>query len=687
MDNKKNILNFKESDFFSSSSDIFKTFPQESETDNLSSEKFKSINASEIANFIEEVLKFKAKKDTASKKKLIKKVSARTKQIRDIENKSDFSLKETSSEKITNSSITKTSYINWDEKNPLCHSAAHILAHAISIYLPGTKFWHGPAQDNNEFFYDVDPTRPISEKDLPNIEKIMKDLVNQNLRFERFQLSKKEALDFFKSKGEIYKVKTLKEKIKDDDTVSLYKDGNFVDLCRGPHIDSTKRIKAIKLLDVSGSYFEGEQGNKMLTRIRGMAFENEADLKNRLHVIEEAKKRDHRKIGKELDFFSIQEDGGPGLIFYHPKGAFLRHLIEQFVKEEHLKRGYQFVIGPQILKSDIWVKSGHYSYYKENMFIFKTEDEKEYALKPMNCPGHMLIFKTRVRSYRDLPLRFFELGNVCRNEKSGVLHGLLRVRNFTQDDAHIFCMQDALQPEIASVVDFVFYVLDTFGFKEREIEISTRPEGSIGSDEAWEKATAALKGALDSKKVTYKVCEGEGAFYGPKIDIKIKDALGRSWQCSTIQCDFALPERFDLEYTGSDGHKHRPVMLHRAILGSVERFMGTLLEHYSGALPLWLSPVQVSLIPVKDTHKEFAEKISAKLIAVGLRVEIQNPSETLGSRIRLAQTEKVPYMLVLGDKEIQADKIAVRARVQGDLGAMTMDDFLKRTNDELKAKI
>jgi len=344
------------------------------------------------------------------------------------------------------------------------------------------------------------------------------------------------------------------------------------------------------------------------------------------------------------------------------------------------------VIGPQILKSDVWIKSGHYSHYKENMFIFQTEDEKEYAIKPMNCPGHMLIFKTKIRSYRDLPLRFFELGNVCRNEKSGVLHGLLRVRNFTQDDAHIFCMAESFQKEIENVLDFVFFTLDTFGFKEREIEVSTRPEGSIGTDEDWDRATSALKGALDAKKVSYKICEGEGAFYGPKIDVKIKDALGRSWQCSTIQCDFALPERFDLEYTGADGHKHRPVMLHRAILGSVERFMGTLLEHYAGALPLWLSPVQVSLVPIGDTHLDYAADIAAKLKAAGLRVEIQGPSETLGSRIRSAQNEKIPYMLVMGDKEIQAGKVAVRSRTQGDLGPMAFEDFLKKTSDELKAR-
>ena len=468
--------------------------------------------------------------------------------------------------------------------------------------------------------------------------------------------------------------------------ISVVVDGDFTDLCKYPHAHSTGEIKAFKLTSVAGAYWRGIETNPVMQRIYGTAFSSKKDLDAFLKMREEAKKRDHRKIGKELDFFSIQDDGGPGLIFYHPKGAFLRHLIEQFVKEEHLKRDYKFVMGPQILKSDIWVRSGHFSYYKENMFVFKTEDEKEYAIKPMNCPGHMLIYGTQGRSYRDLPLRFFEMGNVCRNEKSGVLHGLLRVRNFTQDDAHIFCLPDQLEGEIASVVDFVFFVLDTFGFKEREIEISTRPENSIGTDADWKRATDALVNALKGKNIPYEVCEGEGAFYGPKIDIKIKDALGRSWQCSTVQCDFALPERFELEYTGSDGAKHRPVMLHRAILGSVERFMGTLLEHYAGALPLWLSPMQVSVIPVAEAHAAYAQEILEALKNSALRAEIQAPTETLGARIRKAQNEKVPYMIVLGDKEIQGKKVAVRSRSLGDLGAMGLSDFLAKAADEIKTR-
>ncbi len=558
------------------------------------------------------------------------------------------------------------------------------MAQAIKALYPDAKLGIGPSIDDG-FYYDIDCEHAFVPEDLKEIEKQMLEIVRSDFPFEKKVLSRDEAVEHFKKMNESYKVQLIEE-LDPKEEISIFKDGDFTDLCRGPHIRSTGQIKAFKLLSIAGAYWRGSEKNKMMQRIYGTAFFSKKELDEHIRMREEAKKRDHRKLGKELDFFSIQEDGGPGLIFYHPKGAFLRYLIEQFVRDEHLKRGYQFVMGPQILKSDIWMRSGHYSYYKENMFIFKSEDEKEYALKPMNCPGHMLIYGTKGRSYRDLPLRFFELGNVCRNEKSGVLHGLLRVRNFTQDDAHIFCMPEQLQAEIASVVDFVFFILDTFGFKERHIEISTRPQGSIGTDEDWDRATQALEGALKSKKVAYEICAGEGAFYGPKIDVKIKDALGRAWQCSTIQCDFALPERFDLEYTGPDGAKHRPVMLHRAILGSVERFIGTLLEHYAGALPLWLSPVQVSLIPVAQTHENYAADICLKLKEAGLRAEVQPPQDTLGARIRIAQTEKIPYMLILGDKEVSAQKVAVRSRSQGDQGQITLPEFLAKTGAEIASK-
>ncbi len=576
--------------------------------------------------------------------------------------------------------MTKVSE-QYTDLDKLRHSCAHVLAQAIKRKYPQAKLGIGPPVDEG-FFYDVQLSEPLAEAELEVIEKEMQEIIHANFTFEKKMVTAPDARKIFKEKNETFKLEMI-DQLEGSEDISIVVDGEFTDLCKYPHAQATGLIKAFKLTSVSGAYWRGNENGPVMQRIYGTAFFSKKDLDEFIRVREEAKKRDHRKIGKELDFFSVQEDGGPGLIFYHPKGALLRHLIEQFVKEEHLKRGYHFVIGPQILKSDIWVRSGHYSYYKENMFIFKTEDDKEYAVKPMNCPGHMLIFKTKSRSYRDLPLRFFEMGNVCRNEKSGVLHGLLRVRNFTQDDAHIFCLPEGLEKEISSVVDFVFYVLDTFGFVEREIEISTRPKDSIGTDEDWTRATSALEGALKEKKIDYKICEGEGAFYGPKIDIKIKDALGRSWQCSTIQCDFALPERFDLEYTGSDGNKHRPVMLHRAILGSVERFMGTLLEHYAGALPLWLSPMQVSVIPVSEAQTSYAQEVCNVLQESGLRVELQNSNETLGLRIRKAQNEKIPYMIVVGDKEIQAKKVAVRSRVKGDLGQTTIVELV----EELKREV
>jgi threonyl-tRNA synthetase len=568
----------------------------------------------------------------------------------------------------------------YSELDKLRHSCAHVLAQAVKRKYPHAKLGFGPPVEEG-FYYDIHLPEPLTDADLAAIEDEMAKVVKANYRFEKKSVSPDEARKIFKEKNETFKLETI-DQLAGQEELSVVVDGDFTDLCKYPHAEATGLIKAFKLTSVAGAYWKGIETNPVMQRIYGTAFFSQKELDAHLKMREEAKKRDHRKLGKELDFFSVQEDGGPGLIFYHPKGALLRYLIEQFVKEEHLKRRYEFVIGPQILKSDIWVRSGHFSYYKQNMFVFKTEDEKEYAVKPMNCPGHMLIFKTKGRSYRDLPLRFFEMGNVCRNEKTGVLHGLLRVRNFTQDDAHIFCVPDQLKDEIASVIDFTFFVLDTFGFKDREIELSTRPTNSIGTDADWERATAALKGALESKGIPYNVHEGEGAFYGPKIDVRIKDALGRAWQCSTIQCDFALPERFDLEFTGADGKKHRPAMLHRAILGSVERFMGTLIEHYAGALPFWLSPVQIAVIPVAAAHMDYAGNILKELSSAGFRAEIKPPEETLGARIRAAQTEKIPYMLVLGEKEIEAKKVAVRSRSKGDLGQRALDEWIGQLKEE-----
>ncbi|MDP3804229.1 MAG: threonine--tRNA ligase, partial [Candidatus Omnitrophota bacterium] len=452
----------------------------------------------------------------------------------------------------------------------LRHSTSHVMAQAVKSLWPETKLGFGPSIEDG-FYYDFDKEGPFAPEDLAKIEAEMRKIIKNNYKFERQELKKTEAIKLFKSMGETYKVELI-EKIPED-IVTIYKDGDFVDLCRGPHIESTGAIKAFKLLSIAGAYWHGIETNPMLQRIYGTAFETEKELKAYLTLIEEAKLRDHRVLGKQLEYFSFNEEVGPGLVLYHPKGAMLRSIIEDYIKKEHLKRGYQFVLGPHIMKSDIWMTSGHYDYYKENMYIFKIETQ-EYAIKPMNCPGHILVYKSKTRSYRELPLRYFELGTVYRNEKSGVLHGLLRVRGFTQDDAHIFCLRDQVEDEIIKVIDFVVDTLNVFGFEGFSIEVSTRPEKSIGKTEDWEAAEAALIGALKRKYLNYTINKGEGAFYGPKIDIKLKDALKREWQCATIQCDFALPERFELNYIDEDGKQKRPIMLHRVILGSLERFMG-----------------------------------------------------------------------------------------------------------------
>lgn len=569
----------------------------------------------------------------------------------------------------------------YTDLDKLRHSCAHVLAQAVKSFYPQAKLGIGPPVDYG-FFYDIDLDHRLTDEDLEKIEKKMLEIVKANYPYIKKEVPRPEAVDFFKKANEPYKLDII-DRLPADEKVTLVVDGDFTDLCKNPHVASTGEIKALKLLNVSGAYWRGIETNPMMQRVYGTAFYSQDELKKFLHAREEAKKRDHRKLGRELDLFSIQEEAGPGLVFYHPKGAMLRYLVENFVREEHLKRGYLFVGGPQILKSDVWKTSGHYSYYKENMFIHTAEDGKEYGIKPMNCPGHMLIYKTQTRSYRQFPLRFFELGNVCRNEKSGALHGLLRVRNFTQDDAHIFCLPEQLETEIASVIDFVFYVLGAFGFKDYEIELSTRPAESIGSEEIWHKATEALRGALEKKGLKYEVAPGGGAFYGPKIDLRIKDALGRAWQCSTIQCDFALPEKFELEYVSSGGEKKRPVMLHRAILGSVERFLGTLVEHYAGAFPLWVSPVQAALVPVSESHAAYAMELFRKLEASGIRPVYLEPGETLGKRVREANEEKIPYTLVVGDKEVEGGTVAVRRRGSREQTVMKVEDFLVKIRSEV----
>jgi len=562
----------------------------------------------------------------------------------------------------------------------LRHSCAHVMAQAVKRLFPGTKLGIGPAIEDG-FYYDFDSSHKFTLEDLEKIEEKMREVIKEDFPFVREEISKEEAIELFKKLGEDFKIDLLREI--PDNKVTIYRSGEFVDLCRGPHVESTGKIKAFKLLSIAGAYWHGIETNPMLQRIYGTCFFTQEELQEYLKKLEEIKRRDHRKLGKELEFFSIHEEAGAGLVFYHPKGAILRTIIEDYEKREHLKRGYQLVITPHILKADIWMRSGHYDYYKENMYIFKI-DGQEFAVKPMNCPGHILIYKSKLRSYRDLPLRFFELGSVYRYEKAGVLHGLLRVRGFTQDDAHIFCTEEQLIDEIKGVIDFVMKTMKVFGFEDYEIELSTRPQKSIGTDAQWERAESALKKALEEKGLSYGINPGEGAFYGPKIDIKLKDALKRTWQCATIQCDFALPERFDLTYTSADGSLKRPIMLHRVILGSMERFLGTLIEHYEGALPLWLSPIQIEIIPVSHKSIDYAEKVEKRLLEEGFRVELDRRDEKMEYKIRQAQLNKIPYMVIVGEKEKFSQTIRVRERKKGDLGEISLEKFIEDLKNELK---
>ncbi|MFO7569723.1 MAG: threonine--tRNA ligase, partial [Smithellaceae bacterium] len=565
----------------------------------------------------------------------------------------------------------------------LRHSIAHVMAHAVQDVFRGAKVTIGPSIEDG-FYYDFDYSEPFTVDDFAKIEKRMKQITAANYPFVRDVLPRAGAVDLFAARGEDYKVELINDLPSDVTEVSLYKDGDYIDLCRGPHVSSTGKIKAFKLLSVAGAYWRGDERNKMLQRIYGTGFADEAALKEHLDLIEEAKKRDHRRLGRELDLFSISDEAGAGLAIFHPKGMMLRYLIEDWERKEHLKRGYDMVMGPQILKVDLWKKSGHFDHYRENMY-FTEVDEQTYGIKPMNCLAHMLIYKSKIRSYRDLPLRYFELGTVHRHEKTGVLHGLLRVRQFTQDDAHILCMPEQLNSEIRAIADFVNYAMGVFGF-EYEVELSTRPEHSIGSDADWELATRALEGALKDNAIPYEVNEGDGAFYGPKIDFKLKDALKRKWQCATIQCDFTLPERFDLSYIGPDGEKHRPVMLHRVILGAVERFMGVLIEHYAGAFPVWLAPTQCVVLTVTDKHIPYAETVYNALIEAGIRCEKYFDNEKLGYKIRQAQMQKIPFMLVIGDKEMDAATVAPRARDGSNLGALTVEQFIALVQEMCEKK-
>ncbi len=559
----------------------------------------------------------------------------------------------------------------------LRHSTSHVMAQAVQELYPGVKISIGPSIENG-FYYDFDYERTFTPEDLEKIEARMREIITQNLPIKREALLKEEALKLYEDKGELYKVELLEEI--PDEKVTVYSQGDFTDLCRGPHLLSTGKIKAFKLTSVAGAYWRGDEKKKMLQRIYGTAFADQKKLDQYIHHLEEAKKRDHRKLGKELELFSFNEEVGAGLIIYHPKGAQLRRILEDFEVREHLKRGYQLAKGPQILKVDLWKKSGHLENYREYMY-FTEVDEQKYGLKPMNCLAHMIIYQSKIRSYRDLPLRYFELGTVHRHERAGVLHGLSRVREFTQDDAHIFCTLEQLDQEIKAIIDFVADVMKIFDF-DFEMELSTRPKKSIGSNEDWEKATSALKKVLDENNSPYQINEGEGAFYGPKIDVTLKDVLDRKWQCATIQCDFSLPEKFDLNYIGKDGEKHRPVMLHRVILGSLERFMGVLIEHYAGAFPTWLVPVQCIVLTITDKHISFGEDVFNQLLSHYIRVEKDFRNESLRLKIREAQLQKIPYMLIIGDKEAQTGGVSPRHRSGEDLKLMPLNEFVSLIEKE-----
>lgn len=573
-------------------------------------------------------------------------------------------------------------FIDSDEGvDILRHSTSHVMAMAVKDLFPGVKVAIGPTIENG-FYYDFDYERPFKEDDLPLIEARMEEIIQQDLPFRREEMSSEEAVDLFRSQDESYKTEIIEDL--GEKMVSLYTQGSFTDLCRGPHIPSTGMIKAFKLIKTAGAYWRGDENRAMLSRIYGVAFSSKKDLKRYLDRLEEAKKRDHIKLGKQLDLFSTYEEIGAGMIVWHPKGALLRHIIEEFEVEEHLKRGYDLVKGPQILKTTLWEKSGHFDNYRENMY-FTEIDEQSYGIKPMNCLSHMLIYRSRIRSYRELPKRYFELGLVHRHERSGVLHGLSRVREFTQDDAHILCTPEQLDREIKEILDFIKEMMTIFGF-DYEVEVSTRPEKSIGSDEDWERGTKALIEAVDDLSIEYRVNEGEGAFYGPKIDIKLKDALDRSWQCATVQCDFTLPERFDLSYIDNEGRKQRPVMLHRVILGSIERFIGVLTEQYAGAFPTWLAPVQARVLTVTDRCIPFGERVLKGLKDADIRAESDFRNEKLGMKVREAQTQKIPYMLIIGDKEAEKAAVTVRTRGGKNLPLMTEGEFINRVHEDCRQR-
>lgn len=560
------------------------------------------------------------------------------------------------------------------------HSLSHLMAAAVCRLFPGTHLGIGPAISDG-FYYDFECPETFSEETLGRIEAEMKTLAAEPLQFEPSLLSKGEAIEQFAARGEHLKVELIEEKA--GETLSCYRLGDLVDFCTGPHLASTAGIRpgSFKLLSVAGSYWRGDEHRQQLQRIYGTAFLTAEELESYLVQLEEARKRDHRKLGKEFDLFSMSEEAGPGLAFWHPKGTRLRLVVEEFLRSELYRRGYEFVTTPHVARDALWKISGHYDYYRQNMYVFNI-DEDEFVIKPMNCPGHIHIYKTQMRSYRDLPLRLAEFGTVYRYEKSGVLHGMLRVRGFTQDDAHIFCTREQVSGEISDAIDLVLFIMKNFGFDQYKVELSVRDESNkadyAGSEEDWQLAESALTGALASRGIGWTRMEGEAVFYGPKIDVKLIDAIGRPWQLSTIQFDFTLPKRFDLAYTGPDGQPHQPVMLHRALLGSIERFLGVLIEHYAGAFPIWMAPVQAVIIPIAERHHEYARQVERRLKEADLRVEVDGRNEKMGYKIRAAQTQKVPYMLVVGDKELESGEVSVRNRFLGDEGSQSLELFLEK---------
>lgn len=575
----------------------------------------------------------------------------------------------------------KIDFSSDDVRHRYRHTSSHILAQAVKKIWPEAKLAIGPAIDNG-FYYDIDMEHRITEQDLLKIQKEMKKIIQANYPIERFELPREEAIEFERKSGEDYKVELI-EDLPDGEVISFYKQGDFVDLCAGPHMDSTGQIKAIKLTSVAGAYWRGNEKNKMLQRIYGTSFPSQAELDEHLAKIEEAKKRDHRKIGREMDLFALYDEG-PGFPFFMPKGMILRNQLENFWREEHAKRGYEEIKTPLILNEQLWRTSGHWDHYKDNMYFTKIDDE-DYAIKPMNCPGSMLAYKRKMHSYRDLPIRLAEMGQVHRHELSGALHGLMRVRTFTQDDAHIFMLPEQVKDEILGVVNFIDDVYTLFGFKYH-VELSTRPEDSMGTDEEWDMAENALKEAIDAKGIPYLINEGDGAFYGPKLDFHLEDSLGRTWQCGTIQLDMQMPQRFDLTYVGSDNKKHRPVMIHRVIFGSIERFIGILIEHFAGKFPLWLAPVQVKVLTVAEAFTDYAEDVSSKLEEAGLRVEKDFRNEKIGYKLREARNQRVNYILIIGEREKDSNTATVRSAKLGELGEMKVDALCQKLAAEVANK-